>query len=259
MKDDLKLKLDEPFSPLALVEYRKGRNFSTSATLGLSDCSFDGNLRLDAAARIAQNIASADLADSGLEAEGIWVVRRTHLRFFGALRYQDTVGVSTFCAGYGRAWAQRRTTLLGSNQARVEVSSLWVLTDANTRSPKTLSENFHFVYGPSACERRVASQLQIKQCHTGEELPWKTRATDVDLLGHINNAAYFEAVEEACYVRNFDRAAMANAFVIAEYRDGVNLGDDLAVHVCDLGIGDFQVDFVVGNRSQCSLVFGCQH
>ena len=246
----------EDSSALALVAFEQGRIFRQSRTLGLADCGSDGHLRFDAAARIAQDIAGADLQDSGLEGEGVWVVRRTHIRFFGAPRYQDVLDVSTFCAGTGRSWAQRRTSLVGP-AAKVEVSSLWVQTDPATRAPSSLSERFFEVFGPSARARRVTSRLALAPLDgaTSKTLAWPGRVTDIDILGHMNNAAYFEAIEEVA--TNYDNLSKrrAHAFAVAEYRDGVEAQTPFELRLGDLDEDGFRLDFLNAQRLACALAF----
>ncbi len=242
-------------SPISLTPYVEGRLFRNHRTLGLADCGSDGRLRFDAAARIAQDIAASDLGDSGLEDEGVWVVRRTHIRFFGAPRYRETLLVSTFCAGTGRSWAQRRTSLVGEG-SRVEISSLWVQTDPSSRSPRSLSPRFFDVFGPSAQGRRVGTRLELDQQPEYAVVPWQPRVTDIDILGHTNNAAYFEAVEEVSRRSGLPSAASTEIFALAEYRDGVEDGEEAELRLSNADTDGFQLDFYARGKRQCSLAFG---
>lgn len=255
MDAPLYFKTIEETSPLALIEYSTGRIFRTTRTLGLGDCASDGILRFDAAARIAQDIASEDLADSGVADEGVWVVRRTHIRFKGAPKYQDRISVSTFCAGVGRAWAQRRTRLESPNGA-VEVSSLWVQTDPISRSPKSLSSHFHQIFGPSARGRSTGARLEITEGQEYETFAWPPRVTDIDVLGHLNNAAYFEALEQIAYRNHCVRADSAIVFAVAEYREGVNSGEDIELRISNQSSDGFQLDFFSSGKNQCSIIWG---
>ena len=257
MDPTLYFKSIEETSPLALIEYSTGRIFRTTRTLGLGDCASDGILRFDAAARITQDIASQDLADSGVADEGVWVVRRTHIRFKGAPRYQDRIAVSTFCAGVGRAWAQRRTTLESPN-GRVEVSSLWVQTDPMSRSPKSLSSNFHQIFGPSARGRSTGARLEIAEGQEYETFAWPLRVTDIDVLGHLNNAAYFEALEQIAHRNDCVRADVAVVFALAEYREGVNSGEEVELRISHQSPHGFQLDFISLGKNQCSIVWGTE-
>jgi acyl-ACP thioesterase len=59
---------------------------------------------------------------------------------------------------------------------------------------------FKAVYGPSAAGRRVRARLrhrgQPPDGPDGGAAPWRFRAADLDLAGHVNNAVYWQALEE---------------------------------------------------------------
>jgi hypothetical protein len=61
-----------------------------------------------------------------------------------------------------------------------------------------MPEGFDDVYGPSAAGRRVRARLR----HPGQApdgagvVPWRFRVADLDLADHVNNAVYWEALEE---------------------------------------------------------------
>ena len=78
----------------------------------------------------------------------------------------------------------------------------------STRSPATsgrpcpLGPDFHRVYGPSAAGRTVSARLSHPRPPAPEGqpdagAPWPLRAADFDASGHVNNAVYWAAVEDA--------------------------------------------------------------
>ena len=68
----------------AMIEFvpspSRGRRFTAERRVRLSDAGTDGVLRLDGMARYLQDVASDDWAESGLDPEDTWVVRRTAVR-----------------------------------------------------------------------------------------------------------------------------------------------------------------------------------
>lgn len=247
---------DVTHSPLAFTDYTHGRIFTQARTLGLSDTSFDGTMRFDTLARIAQDIAASDMSDAGLEAQGVWVVRRTHLQIKMAAYYRDHLEVSTFCAGFGRAWAQRRTIITRAKEVIAQVSSLWIQTDPITRSPKSLTPEFLEIFGPSTSDRTVSHRLEIKDATQFQLFPWQLRITDFDLLQHLNNAAYFEVGEEL--LANDDQIIIdrTKVFMVAEYREGINKGQNYEIRVAPLEGESRQVDFVADDSVQGGLYIG---
>jgi acyl-ACP thioesterase len=149
-------------------------------------------VRLDALARWLQDAAWADVVDSGLEDDGVWVVRRLHLRVERFPRFGEDVEVATFCSGAAKLWAERRSTIAG----HVEAVALWVHLDARGIRPRPLPDGFDAVYGAAAGGRTVRARLTHPAEPRGEERPWRFRAADLDLAAHVNNAVYWQVLEE---------------------------------------------------------------
>jgi acyl-ACP thioesterase len=175
---------------------RGGRVFERETLPGLADATGSGRVRLDAIARWLQDVAYADLVSAGLAGRGAWVVRRARIRVESFPRFGEAVSLSTFCSGWGPLVAERRTSISG-NDGSVEAVALWVHLDPSTLRPARLGEEFHAVYDESAGGRRVRSRLR----HPGPPADpvrahWHFRASDVDVAGHVNNAAYWAPVEE---------------------------------------------------------------
>lgn len=198
---------------------------------GLGDCAPSGRIRLDALARWLQDVAYADVADAGLAAHAVWVVRRTRITVAGWPRFAEWCAVSTFCTGIGRMWAQRRTTIRpcpgdggggvgggdggggqprasaggnvessGPAPGRVEASALWVHLDPHSRRPIRFAPEELAAYAPAP--EALAGRLSAKLRHpTAPDIgaksgQWTFRAVDCDIAGHVNNAAYWQPLEE---------------------------------------------------------------
>jgi hypothetical protein len=61
-----------------------------------------------------------------------------------------------------------------------------------------MPEGFEAVYAPSAAGRRVRARLRYRgePPADGASAPWRFRAADLDLADHVNNAVYWQALEE---------------------------------------------------------------
>ncbi len=186
--------LDEALVP----EPGVGRVFRSGRRVRLGDADANGRLRLDACARYLQDIGNDDTADAGIDVDGMsWVVRRAVVDVVRPPRWGERVGLATWCGGTGGRWAERRLSVTGHDGGSIEVATLWVYVDLTTMAPARLSESFVTTYGESALGRKVTSRRWLNGAEPDAvAVRWPLRATDVDLLGHVNNAAYWEAVEE---------------------------------------------------------------
>ncbi|HLY50999.1 MAG TPA: acyl-ACP thioesterase domain-containing protein [Solirubrobacteraceae bacterium] len=176
-----------------------GRVFEQIFYPGFGDCAPSGRLRLDALARWLQDVAYADVVDAELAGRAVWVIRRTRIQVKGFPNFGAPYRVATFCSGMGRMWAERRTSIshAETEESEVEAVSLWVHLDPESWRPIPLSEDEASVYGVSAGGRRVTARLRHPQPNSApERSTWRFRNTELDLAGHINNAAYWQPLEE---------------------------------------------------------------
>jgi acyl-ACP thioesterase len=175
-----------------------GRVFTDRARAGLGDVDPSGRVRLDAVARWLQDAALADLIDSGLPDDGVWIVRRLRLRVERFPRFREAAAVDTWCSGTGSLWAERRSTVRGEDGGLVEAVALWVHLAPDGARPRPVPPGFAEVYGPSAGGRRVRARLRQRAAppQGAARAAWRFRAADLDLADHVNNAVYWQALEE---------------------------------------------------------------
>jgi acyl-ACP thioesterase len=195
-----------------VARYPDVRAFSHRRQPGFADCAPSGRVRVDAIADWLQDIAYADVQDAGLERAAVWVVRRTRIRVNRFPRFGERFELTTFCSGLGRMWAERRTDIValsedgdrdrdGDGDAAVEPDveavSIWVHLDAEHWRPSPLTEAELATYGGVVPSRRVSARLRhpAPAPVTGGT-KWVFRATECDIADHINNAAYWQPLEE---------------------------------------------------------------
>jgi len=238
---------------------------------GLADCAPSGRIRLDALARWLQDIAYADVEDAGLAGYAYWVVRRTRIRVLRWPRFGEPFTVRTFCSGLGRMWAERRTTISADGAAvphgEVEAVALWVHLDAASRQPTPFARDELEAYGTAAAGRRVSARLRHPQLdpvlgarhaghasgrRTAHDLPdargWTFRAVDCDIAAHVNNAAYWQPLEEELLGLRPEPASLDAEM---EFRAGAQPGEKLV-------LGRDRLRWIVdpGGQTHASLAFG---
>jgi acyl-ACP thioesterase len=205
------------------------RRFSARRPIRLSDTDATGRLRLDAVARYLQDVAADDILEAGWSPdEHIWVVRRTELTVEQPFLDDTAVELTTWCAGIAAAAAARRTTLAGDRGGLIEAEMTWIHLDRDLQ-PERLGARFHSVYGESAGGRKASTRLAIPGPNGNVATsPWQVRSTDVDRLGHVNNAAYWAAVEQAWRGRLGGPGRL-----VLEYRKPIDEGDAVTVAKTD--------------------------
>jgi acyl-ACP thioesterase len=194
-----------------------GRTFTQQRVVRLGDASPGGRLRFDALARMLQDIANDDAGEVLLDGQS-WVVRRVAIEVHQAASFGEVLTLTTFCGGIGSRWAQRRTSILGDRGARIEVAALWVHLDMDTLRPAVLAPDFAVAYGQAAAGRTVRARLRHDDPPADASEPYRVRFVDFDVMGHMNNAAYWNAVEEQLSVRRDVRHPMRAEM---EYRQGI--------------------------------------
>jgi acyl-ACP thioesterase len=216
---------DVELVPLPLA----GRVYASTRRVRLGDASPGGRLRLDACARYLQDVSNDDTRDAGLDDEMAWVVRRTVVEVGQFPQLGEMLELRTFCGATGARWAERRVSVIGDQGGSVEAASLWVHLDETSQRPKPLTPQFFDLFGEAAGGRTVRARL------THDDPPrallataalWPLRFSDFDVLGHVNNAAYWEIVEEHLARRRDLRAPLRAEL---EFRTAIEVGQ--AVHV----------------------------
>ncbi len=207
-----------------------GRRYTRTRPVRLGDSSPGGRLRFDGLARYLQDVSNDDTRDAAFENDMAWVVRRTAIEVQAGARFGEELTLTTFASGTGRSWAERRVTVRGSHGASIEAASLWVHLNDDGR-PKALPDEFFSIYGEAIGERRVSARLTHGEPRPdGRVDSWPLRFTDFDVLGHMNNAAYWSAVEQELSRRRDLRPPM---LAEVEFRVSIEPDDAVEIHACD--------------------------
>lgn len=199
----------------------RGRRFDSTSVVRLGDSSPGGRARLDAIARLLQDVSDDDARAAGF-GHYTWVVRRTVIAVHQFPVYLEALSLRTWCAGFGAAFAERRITVRGDRGGHLESATTWVHLDASSMRPARMPQAFLDVFGPSADGRTVSAKPRLTPSPDGEGTPWPVRFTDFDVLEHVNNAVYLAPVEEALARRRSLRAPMT---VVVEHGDPIERDD----------------------------------
>ena len=165
-----------------------------------------------------------DVAETGWGApEHLWVMRHVRIEVATPPAEDDCVELITWCSGTAAVAAGRRMSILGDRGGRVEVDSVWIHLGADARPARI--EGFS-QYGAAAGDRVVSTRLELPfPASDANHVAWPLRMTDVDVLGHVNNAAYWHAVEERLLARDVSLRRPMRARL--DHRHAIDLGDDV--------------------------------
>ena len=103
----------------------------------------------------------------------------------------------------------------------VEGISLWVHLDPERRLPFPLTEEEVATYSGPTPQRRVTARLRHPAPPSGVDRrssPWTFRAAECDLADHVNNAAYWQPLEEELLRRGSETDPALPLDVELEYR-----------------------------------------
>lgn len=224
-------------SELATFEFversGQGRHFEREFIVQLGDASVTQLLRFDGIARFLQDIATDDWADTGIQSEATWVVRRTVISSTPSSwpAYQEQLRAVTWCGGYGAAWAERRTNFYRGDEVVLQAASLWVPIDRSAR-PMRLEPSFFDVYGEAMNGRKVSGRVVVPPVPNGAvERPWPLRQADLDVVGHVNNAAIWQAVTEV-FPAPMSRATVVHQGSLEDGDDVVLVHQNHAIWLC---------------------------
>jgi acyl-ACP thioesterase len=134
----------------------------------------------------------------------------------------DLVELTTWSSGRAAVAASRRLSLAGDRGGRVELDSTWIHLGPDQRPARI--EDFG-PYSESAAGRVVSTRLELPEPHAeaAARVAWPLRATDADVLGHVNNAAYWHAVEQRLGGPAIDPSRPFRARL--DHRHELDLGD----------------------------------
>jgi acyl-ACP thioesterase len=239
-------------------DFNGGRVTTITRHVGLGDVGPDARARLDGIARIVQDVSDYDASTVSIEGMGLWILRRLELRIATPPRFRAEVVARTWCSGVGARWAERTSTLHVDGRPCVEAIAIWVHTDPERGAPTPLPPGFDAVWGATAGGRKVSARLRHAAPPAGApRRPWPLRVTDIDVVGHVNNAAYWPAIEDELARRGGPRVRSATI----EFRSGLDLSDavDLVVSDGDADIASesgpgFAAWLCVGDDVRASVV-----
>lgn len=182
------------------------RGVSVSYRVRFDECAPDGVVRSSALMRYAQDVAWVHSERMGFdrhwyaERDLAWVVRTAELAILAPVELGQAIELSTAVTGFRRVWARRRTEgRLPDGRLALWGHTDWVMTDIARGLPGRVPPEFPAAFdvppGPFEPGRvPLPPSPDDAVRHVS-----RVRPQDLDPMGHVNNAAYLDYLEEALH------------------------------------------------------------
>ena len=180
------------------------RGVTVPYRIRFDECGPDGMARTSAVLRYAQDIAWVHSERMGFDRDWYatrdlaWVVRAVELAILEPLPLGQTIALTTAVTGFRKVWARRRTEgRIGDGRLVLWGHTDWVMTDTRRGLPGRVPEAFPAAFDvpPGSFEPgRVPVPPAPADAVRHRSA---VRLQDLDPMGHVNNAAYVDYLEEA--------------------------------------------------------------
>jgi len=212
----------------------RGPIFVKSRPVRTGDIDVAKQVRLDAVARYLQDIGNDNIEAAGaIDTHPLWIVRRTVVDVVRPAIWPEELTMTRWCSGFSTRWANMRVRFDGSNGALMETEGFWINISAESGMPTRMSDDFMRPLEESTDEhrlkwKRVLAENAPEADDAGVlDTPFALRATDIDPFDHVNNAVYWQAVEEVLSARIELRTVPHRALI--EYLSPIVSSDDVVL------------------------------
>ncbi len=239
------------------------RHFFHNYEVRYDDCNLYGLLTPAAALCFMQDIAERDAKDGQLiAAGGNWIARRTVAEFRQPVEVRATLETETFPGAFSKVTAMRNYEIRDISNFRegdkrpdpaIKARTLWVYLDERGK-PARIPAVFQEVWLPNG---PVSAQEEAAWPDFPETPDYITsgqvRFSDLDVLGHMNNTAYVQMMDNAGWealnavglLPDPDSGQLLPQNYDIEYHESAKAGETLQVHswfqpILDDGPGRFE-------------------
>ncbi|MCA2205805.1 acyl-ACP thioesterase domain-containing protein [Nocardia rosealba] len=190
------MSLDQPLAPLP----QEGTGFATAWPVRAGDVDPYHRLRFDGVARYLQDIAYEELHQTALHrTDPTWIVRRTVIDVIRPVVFPDRVHLTRWCASMSTRWTNMRVRITSEGGGLIETEGFWINLSESSNLPARISDEGLAYLARTTDEHRLRWRPYLTDPAPREsdtDVPFPVRATDIDQYNHVNNACYWQAVEQ---------------------------------------------------------------
>ena len=177
-----------------------GEGFETGWPVRAGDVDTANRLRYDSVARYLQDIGSDNLDASGLgDTDPFWIVRRTVIDVVRPSVWPERVTLRRWCSGLSTRWSNMRVDITGDKGALIRTEGFWISVSITSGMPTRISDEGLALLSRTTDEHRLRWKQWMRDAApepSAEDRTFVLRATDLDAFDHVNNAVYWQAVED---------------------------------------------------------------
>ena len=175
--------------------------FTKTTNIPLSLCDSEAKLSIYSMFTLFMDIATehADelkLSSSDLGENKFWIAVRTKIKIFDRPHLSQKVTLSTWPQQPVRVRANRHYTVSDDNGVMIGGKTEWTVVDIESgklqRIGDVYPENFEFMEDLAVEEPFARMDADFSDAKVIAE--YTIKSTDIDLVGHMNNAAYIRAL-----------------------------------------------------------------
>ncbi len=210
-----------------------GPGFRLSRTIDYFQSATDGHVKLEALMKILQNAAldhvhEVDRDSRVLIAEGhAWILNKIALTIVRRPFYGETLTVDTWHRGTKGFKSYREYEIRSGEEKVAAATSSWLYLDLNRRRVVKVPMETDDVYG---VRPQFALDLDIENWRPDKNLKpdfimdITTRKSDYDMLGHVNNAVYFDYLDTLIHRSVNGSSTVKSIFIQYNKEVGGNVG-----------------------------------
>lgn len=131
-----------------------------------------------------------------------WLIRETEIEYLAPISYDDRIVITTWVSDFQKVTSRRQYEIhhaLSGSKAAAAYSD-WVFLDTNSNKPAPIPGELAGAFFPEGLPENYPSRTPFpKPPPPPDEVytyPIHVRWTEVDRQGHVNNAVYFEYMNE---------------------------------------------------------------
>ena len=196
-----------------------------------------------ALARLLETAATTASTEAGFAPEWyaaqrtVWVIRRSTIESAAEIAPGTTLEIRTWVADFRRVRSIREYRAYREGVEILRARTDWVYVELPAGKPRRIPDAMMSAFVPEGCGTMSRVPLALGEPSSSTAaLEWSVGAADLDRLGHVNNANYFDYVESAARAVVGDDLRPRRHDV--EYVDEARLGERLRALAWRAGSND---------------------